>query len=162
MQKAKPSLTARRPGRGGRITSQKAMTLVEVMIAFTVMIAVLCGSLTAMQSGYKAIDTARCSTLAAQIMQSRIEQLRLSNWTALEAEAARGAGYPVAVAGLVPAEAADVAGRFTLTQTVAAVTGRTGIMDISLTVTWTGAGQVSHTRSFLTRYAKNGLYDYYY
>jgi len=165
MQKVRNSLSAHH-GPRRRLKSRAAFTLVEVMISFTIMVAVLCGSLTAMQSGYKAIDTARSSTLAAQIMQSQIERLRLMSWPDIVAEqTTRGHDFEIDIVDeeLVPDMAADVAARFTLKQTIQDVSStRTGIKNVSLTVTWTGVGGTSQSRTFATRYAQNGLYDYYY
>ncbi len=140
--------------------TRAAFTLVEVMMAFTILIAGLCGGLATLQSGFKTIDSARCSTLSAQIMQSQIERLRLLNWA--ELNAAAGANLPVAVADLVPASALDMAGRFTLTQTIATDPARPDMANITLNVAWTGLGGIPQTRSFVTRYAKNGLNDYYF
>lgn len=150
----------KRPGLGRRLRSRAAFTLVEVMIAFTILIAGLCGGLATIQSGLKSIDSARCSTLAAQIMQSQIERLRLLNWTDLSGNI--GENRDVSVTGLVPVSANDIAGRFKLTQTILTDTSRTGIINIQLNVTWTNIGGVVQNRSFVTRYAKNGLYDYYF
>lgn len=149
-----------RPGLSRRLRSRAAFTLVEVMMAFTILIAGICGGLATLQSGFKSIDSARCSTLAAQIMQSQIERLRLLNWTDLNGNL--GSDVTIPVADLVPAAASDIAGRFTLKQTIQPNISRAGIADIQLNVTWTNIGGVTQTRSFVTRYAKNGLYDYYF
>jgi hypothetical protein len=143
-----------------RLRGRAAFTLVEVMMAFTILIAGLCGGLATLQSGFKAIDSARCSTLSAQIMQSQIERLRLLNWTDLTATI--GADVVIPVTELVPASASDMAGRFVLKQTVATDPSRPDIANITLNVTWTGLGNIPHSRNFVTRYAKNGLYDYYF
>jgi Tfp pilus assembly protein PilV len=142
------------------LQGRAAFTLVEVMIAFTILIAGICGGLASLQSGLKTIDSARCSTLSAQIMQSQIERLRLLNWTDLSGQV--GTDVAVPVSELVPASASALAGRFTLTQTIQPDLSRAGIVDIRLNVTWTNLGNLTQTRSFVTRYAKNGLYDYYF
>jgi type II secretory pathway pseudopilin PulG len=165
MQKVRKPLAARPAPR--RLKSRAAFTLVEVMMAFTILIAGICGGLTSLQSGFKAVDSARCSTLAAQIMQSRIEQLRLLNWTAINnpdpVTGYYGENRNVPVDGLVPASAADIAARFKLKQTILATTdGRSGIVNVNLEVEWTGLGNIFHKRSFVTRYSENGLYDYYF
>lgn len=156
----------RRAGLPRRRRSRAAFTLVEVMMAFVILIAGICGGLTTLQSGFKAIDSARCSTLAAQIMQSQIERLRLHNWdnvTSTDATTGFFGEREIPVNALVPVSAADIAGRFTLRQSVQLpADGRTDIVDVTLNVSWTGLGNISHTRSFVTRYAKNGLYDYYF
>ena len=159
MQTARRS-TPPRSGLTRRLRSRAAFTLVEVMMAFTILVVGLCAGLATLQSGFKTVDSARCSTLAAQIMQSQIERLRLLNWTDLTAVA--GTDVTVPVTDLVPSSANDIAGRFTLTQTIQPDPSRTGIVDIRLNVSWTGLGSIRQNRSFATRYAKNGLYDYYF
>ncbi len=150
------------PPRSGlhRARRRAAFTLVEVMIAFTILIVGLCAALATLQSGFKTIDSARCSTLAAQVMQSQIERLRLLDWTDLTSSARADVEIPVT--DLVPTSASDIAGRFTLKQSIQAVPSRSGIVEIRLNVTWKGLGSIPHNRSFSTRYAKNGLYDYYF
>jgi type II secretory pathway pseudopilin PulG len=159
MQNANRPLPTR-SGLRRRLRSRAAFTLIEVMMAFTILIAGLCGGLASLQSGFKSIDSARCSTLAAQIMQSQIERLRLLNWTDLSGNIGTNTAIPVI--DLVPASATDIAGRFTLTQTIQPDPSRSGIVDIKLNVAWTNLGNIPQTRSFVTRYAKNGLYDYYF
>jgi Tfp pilus assembly protein PilV len=157
MQIANGSKFIKGPFKKGR--QQAGFTLAEVMMAFTILVAGICGCLGALQSGYKSVDTARCSTLAAQIMQSQIEKLRLKNWTEINAEL--GANTNIPVSDLVPTDAGDVASRFTLSQTVAADASKVGMLNITLNVTWQGVGSTLHTRSLTTRYSRNGLYDYY-
>jgi hypothetical protein len=149
MQKVRNPLSARH-GPRRRLKSRAAMTLVEVMVAFTIMIAVLCGS-----------DTARSATLAAQIMQCQVENLRLKNWTQLESFVGEKTFTKTELEALLPTSAQDAAGRFTLTQKIAPIAGRTGMMDVTLQVDWTGVGGIRHSRNFVTRYSQSGLYDYY-
>ncbi len=151
---------APRNGLQRRLRSRAAFTLVEVMMAFTILIVGLIAGLSTLQSGFKTVDSARCSTLAAQIMQSQIERLRLLNWT--DHTAVAGTDVAIPVTDLVPSSASDIAGRCTLTQATQPDATRAGIVDIRLNVAWTGIGTSRQTRSFSTRYAKNGLYDYYF
>jgi hypothetical protein len=139
------------------------MTLVEVMAAFFVLILVICGALLTLQSGYKSLDTARCSTLAAQIMQSQIETIRLMNWSALSTAKGAKTLSATELKALLPANAASMSDRFTLTQDIRDDPDHSeNMILITLTVTWSGQGGLSHSRSFVTRYGNNGLYDYYY
>jgi hypothetical protein len=117
------------------------------------------------------VDTARCSTLAAQIMQSQIENLRLANWaylTELNPQPPRTTpclmveNLEVPVRGLLPQSARDVADRFTLRQSIVRGTGaRSNMLDITLVVSWTGQGNLQHTRTYTTRYCENGTHNYY-
>src|SRR3990172_864282 len=60
-------------------------TIVEVLLAVFVMAFALATSLTTLQRGYMALDNARSTTLAAQVVQSTMENLRLQNWSQIAA-----------------------------------------------------------------------------
>lgn len=146
-------------GRSTVGSRKEGFSLVEVMVAFTVLVMCIGGGLVTLTSGYRQLDTARCSTLAAQIMQSRIETLRLMNWTKIQGETSK-TFTTAEMQNLVPTEAADVIKRFTLSQTVALDAVR-NMETIVLKVTWTDQSNLAHERTFSMRYAKNGLYDFY-
>lgn len=131
-------------------------------------------SIVAMQTGFKTIDVARGTTIASQILQSEMERLRMMSWTtltamstAVDSVAPIPAGSP---AGVEKFDGAayfstnpDVAGKYLITRTIAADGSRpTDVLNITISVQWTGYDGRSHTRSFTSMYAKNGLYDYYY
>jgi len=61
----------------------RGFTLVEVAFASFVMAMAIATSLTALQYSYRAIDSARYTTLAGQILQSQMEKLRLLTWAQL-------------------------------------------------------------------------------
>jgi hypothetical protein len=92
-------------------------------------------------------------------MQSEIERLRLMNWTDLSA--LTGADQTVNVANAFSANN-QMASRFTASRTITTSNGRADMLEITITVRWSGANGMQHTRSFMTRYSKNGLYDYFY
>lgn len=146
-----PSQRTRRP------TGDRGFTIIEVAMATFVMLFGISTSLVTMQRGFDSIDTARNITLAAQIMQSEMERIRLLNWASLPATdgnvdlTAFFTGNPT------------LASRFSLARTVDDVAGKVGEMKtITLVVSWTGVTGSPHQRRFVTRYAKDGLYDYYY
>lgn len=139
-------------------------------MAFSVLVLAICGSLTALQKSFSSIDTARCSTLAAEVMQSQVENLRLMKWSVLTAQPQPSHTFTKEeLRKLVPISAADVIDRFTLTQTLqldpayADKSGNPSMMKITLEVTWTGSGggTAQHSRTFTALYAKEGLYNYY-
>lgn len=130
----------------------------------------IASSIIVLQSGFKQIDVARGTTLAAQIIQSEMERLRMMSWTSVSA-LATAAGSPSGQAtGVTVFDGAtyfssnlDIAGRYTITRTVAADSGRPDdIMNITVTVRWQSYDMRWHQRSFTAIYARNGLYDYYY
>lgn len=127
-------------------------------------------SIIAMQSGFKQVDLARGTTLAAQIMQSEMERIRLMSWSGVSAMATAAGSPSGQPTGTTVFDGAtnftsnpEVAGKYTITRTVEADSVRpTDIMNITLQVRWQTYDLRWHQRSFTAIYAKNGLYDYYY
>ena len=139
----------------------------EVMLAAVVMLFGIATSLTTLQFGMRAVDTARNMTLASQIMQSEMEILRLQNWTQIVALDGRAVVDPSTTISVEDGTALDtmldrIAHRFTCVRTVEAISGRADIRLITLYVSWVGVDGRTHLLSFQTRYAKNGLSDYFY
>ena len=91
---------------------QAGFTLIEVCLATFVMIFGIATSLIVMQTGFKALDVARDSTLASQIMQSEIERIRLLPWnntstTAVDSICELPASETVALSTMFTANAMD-------------------------------------------------------
>ena len=146
---------------------QRGFTIVEVMMAAIVMVLGIVTSLTTLQFGMRAVDTARNMTLASQIMQSEMEIMRLQNWSQIIALPASATVDPATTISSGSSTTLDamlntIASRFTCTRTVADIAGRADIKLITLTVTWNGVDGRSHSLTYQTRYAKNGLSDYLY
>ena len=152
----------------------RGFTILEVAIAGGVLALGIATSLTTLQIGLRAVDTARNMTLAGQIMQSEMEILRLQNWAQIVAlQAAQpdaGTAAPIdptttitsGTATALDSTLTTIAGRFTCTRLIADITGRTNIKAITLRVTWNGVDGRTHEARYQTRYAKNGLSDYFY
>lgn len=143
----------------GRPRRTAGFTIAEVSIAASVLAMVIATAIITLQSGYRTIDVARGNTLASQVLQSEMERLRMKSWgdiTAMPAsETFDGATYF--------SSNPDVAGRYSITRTITADSSRPGeVVYINISVTWRSYDNSSHTRSFQSMYAKNGLYDYFY
>ena len=171
------SLQSTEPRRPKR--RRAGFTLVEVALAATVMALVISTSITVLQYGFRAIDTARNTTVAGQVMQSLVEDLRMQTWTNITAlpttltgtlstfDTVSGHIQSGSFTGYSTAESA-VLNRFTITRTVSdksgfAAYGTTTITmkEIVFTILWKGADGRSHTLQYTTYYAKDGLYAYY-
>jgi Tfp pilus assembly protein PilV len=152
-------------------------TIIEVAMASFIMAFGLATSIIVMQSGYMQVDLARGTTLASQIIQSEMERLRLLSWTGistlrtttdnvLPTSNGTTGGNPQGVEVFDGATnfgtSGDIAGKFTVTRTVAVDATRSDIMNITISVRWQTYDLRWHTRSFTAIYAQNGLYDYYY
>jgi Tfp pilus assembly protein PilV len=138
----------------------RAFTLVEVIAALFVMILAIGSSVIALQAGLRSIDYGRRLTLAAQVMQSQTESIRLMSWSNVQALPSTSTTVNI---DSVFAANTSYAKDFSMTIQSVPVTGREDTMrEITLVVNWVGVFGNRHTRTFLTRYCKDGLYDYYY
>lgn len=160
--------------------SRGGLTLVEVMLASLVMILVFVSSVSALQIGFRILDDARMSTLANQIAQSKIENLRLLNWTSIQALQTSSGGtkdllsptneITTILAGIVNTANLN---RFTFFQleilnaedpdsTSTPKATRTNVKTLRVTIRWKGLRQEAHERIYETRYAQDGMFDYDY
>lgn len=131
-------------------------------MAASVMVFGIVSAILVLQTGFRALDTARSTTLASQVIQSEMERIRLLSWSAV---AALPAQETLDLDTLLPSgDTADRIGRrFSVIRTVGDVAGKIGDMrEITLSVTWRGIDGAAHERTTRTHYARNGLYDYYY
>lgn len=159
-------------GSGRRIRATTGFTIIEVALASFVMAFGIATSIIAMQMGFKALDVARDSTLASQIMQSEIERLRLMPWTKITGGAVEPKDSITELAALGTAtvdlttmftSSAAIGAKFTVTRTATLDGTRSSeVCYITVNVAWNSYDGRNHTRSFTTMYSKNGLYDYYY
>src|SRR5688572_25345516 len=145
--------------------SRRGMTMAEVLIAAVLLGFVIMSSLTALSQAYSFTRHARMVTLAGQIVQSVMEDLRLRNFSDLKAYAAQS--QPVSFASTLASERFASAfttgfalnGQFT-TQVASSAT-QLGMISVTLTVTWSEHG-TPFTRSLKTYFGEKGLSDYYY
>lgn len=139
------------PPRAGR----RGFTVLEVMVAAAVMLFGITTAILTLQRGFQALDAARNLTYASQVMQTELERLRLRSWDQLQSlqDAGATAVTVEAVAGL-GGEA------FTCTRTIRDI--RTDMKEITLAATWRGHDGRPQTARLVTRYGRNGLYDYFY
>ena len=143
----------------------QGFTLVEVMMAAFVLVTVLLGTLTGLLQGFAMLDTARNTTLAAQIIQSEIEDLRLQPWDKLPASGGVVLANSIG-SSLDSAEVAALARRFSVTRSITDA-GRTDadgastFKRVTFSISWRDYNNRSHTRSYETALGKNGLSDYF-
>ncbi len=150
------------------LRSRSGFTIVEVAVAAAVMALVIASSILVLQSGFKALDTARKTTLAAQIMQSEMEHIRMLNWSRVQTLMAGSTQIDLSL--IFPQNTVierkiltQMQETFTATRTMAYVTGFSNeVVEITVAITWKGLDGTTHNRSSSTRYCKNGLYAYYY
>lgn len=147
------SASRRRPRLRG--TDQRGFTLIEVMIASIVLVLAITTSITTLQSGLQAVDTARGYTYASQVMQSELERLRLKSWTQMQTLQS-SSDTTVEITPVHGTPAASFVCRRTIRDL------KTDMKEITLESSWRGTDGRPHSARFITRYGKSGLYDYLY
>ena len=141
------------------------MTMSEVLVAAVLLGFVIMSSLTALSQSYGFTRHARMVTLASQIAQSVMEDLRLRNYSELKAYAAQA--QPVSFASTLASErfASSFTTGFSLngnfSTLVASSSGQLGKISVTLTVAWS-EHNVPYSRSLTTYFTEKGLTDYYY
>jgi prepilin-type N-terminal cleavage/methylation domain-containing protein len=140
--------------RRSRLHSKEGFTLVEVLVASVILSMVFVSSIGAMTIGYRLLENARFNTLAAQIIQSEIETLRLMNWSQIST-------LPANEAITIDTALANASvNRFTGNRIVTNV--RANTKAIVVNVQWTAVSGQVHSRRYMTFMGKDGLNDYYY
>lgn len=155
-----------RPFSRSRLRSQRAFTIMEVAMAAAVMALAISTSIVVMSRGFNNLDSARCFSYASQIMQSELEKMRLTKW-------GNGASAGLGTEGVtaystslttLPIDASftsagDVGSRMTMTRIAENV--HTGMIKVTLRISWKAIDGRRLTRSYVTYYGQNGLYDYF-
>jgi len=130
--------------------------LIEVIIAILVLGAVVATTIMAMRTGFSMIQLARDNTMASQILQSEMENLRLMRWqhlSQLEAEEEFQVGDDFDP---------SLAERYRATRRVIEIEGRDEILEVELAIEWTALSGAEHRRVYRTTFTRYGLNDYYY
>jgi type II secretory pathway pseudopilin PulG len=141
------------PRQSNRRSRAAAYTLVEVSVAAAILGLTIASALVTMRMGYAMIEGARDNTLASQILQSEMENLRLMNWAKL-ADLDDGS---FELEGSFQGTAAN---RFSGSRTIE--TPVAGLRQVVLEVTWTSYSGLQRSRRYMTYFSKDGLNDYYY
>jgi type II secretory pathway pseudopilin PulG len=123
-------------------------------MAILVISLVAIGSLTTLTTSFKIIEDSRFNTLAAQVLQSHVENLRLKNWSALTTE------LQSPTFTIPNSDINKNLGQFTGYQSFEET--RTGFRKVTIQVEWVSPNGKIHRRSYTTNFSKNGINDYYY
>ncbi len=131
-------------------------TILEVAMAVAVLALVFISAVTAFQSAFLQLDSARNLSTAAAILHTELEKERMLPWATVS-----DVNYAPAIdSGFTRSPL--LAGRFTLTRTVTTVAGHGGLMvQITLNVRWRGYDGRQLARTVTTYYAQGGLNAYY-
>lgn len=133
-------------------------SLLEVLVASSLMVLVFACVMRSMRLGNNSVETAQITTLASQYLQDEAERIRALNWSAIQA--------------LPNSEYIDVPdhfsiskiaeGEITLKRSVEDISGYPTMKQVSIEATWVSHRGIPSKRKIVMRYAKDGIYDYYY
>ena len=123
-------------------------------MAVMIMSLVFVSSIAALTIGFRVLEDSRMSTLASQVLQSEMENLRLKNWSQISA---LPASEPFTIDTTLDTSSFQ---KFTCTRRITDV--RTDLKQITLVVQWNAMDGKSRVRRYITYMGENGLNDYYY
>jgi Tfp pilus assembly protein PilV len=141
------------------------MTMAEVLIAAVLLGFVIMSSLTALSQSYAFTRHARMVTLAGQVLQSVMEDMRLRNFSDLQAYAAQS--QPVDFTSTLTSEgfSSNFTQGFTISGNfatlVASAPPQLGKISVTFSLSWAENG-VTFRRILITYFGEKGLSDYYY
>lgn len=144
---------------------ERGATIAEVVIAATLLTFVVLGALGSISRSLSLTNQARMVTLSSQVLQSAVEDLRLRNYSVIQAYAAQP--QPVDLTSTITSDM--LASSFTNTMSLSASfttvhpssTTELGLTAVDFTVTWRD-GAVTFRRSARTSFSEKGLSDYIY
>lgn len=141
--------------------SKAGVSMVEVVIAVMVLGMVVASTIMALRTGFTMIQLARDNTMASQILQSEMENLRMMSWTRLNE-------LPDEEEFQVDTQLDhSFVEKFSRTRRITPMNDpsgneRDGIKEVVLEIEWAGATGSTHRRVYRSRFGKEGLNDYYY
>jgi hypothetical protein len=142
------------------------------MAAFILAFAIA-SSIVTIQHGFRLIDAARSTTLASQLLQSQMEDLRMEPSSVIAGWKKRcadeGGAVDLEISNLLPSTTAIQdrlkfieSRNYSLTLLVEDQVGfENEIYNLQLQLSWRGLDGRTYWRSIRTHYTKDGLYDYY-
>ena len=169
-----------------KTNSSGGFTIMEVALAATVLALTLTGMIGVIESGAQVLDLSRKQTIAAQILHSEIDQLRLQSWQTVSGYTISGSAYPTgypASTSLTMASDPTLAKfspivqnwqNLTLTRTVSCIQPSQAnpnpsspypstplLLQVTFTITWTGMTGRTYTRWSTTYVGEYGLSSAY-
>jgi hypothetical protein len=122
--------------------SHRAFTLVEVMMAATILVVGFIGMIQALTIGSEMMATARRQTLATRLLNHYVDKLRVETYATIDALPKTSTLIGSSVSSepafddefVTPVSASGAV--FRLHRAIAAVSGSSDLLDVTLTVTW--------------------------
>jgi len=142
-----------------------ATTLVETLIAVSIIAVMGAGIISSINYGLFIMRIARENQRATQIMLERLEVLRLYNWQQVTNTGFVPTTFTEAYDPTAPTNNQGIVYYGTLNISSPVFSGTTPsyahfMRQFTITLRWTNAGTVSHTRTLTTYVSKDGVQNY--
>ncbi len=144
-----------------------AVTLIEVVMASAVIATLGAGIISSINYGLFAMRITRENQRATQVMLERLESIRLYNWDQVTNAGFVPTSFTEAYDPSAPTNAQGIIyyGTMTVDSPVfssASPSYAPMMRQFTVTLQWTNAGILPHTRTFTTYVAKDGMQNYVY
>jgi prepilin-type N-terminal cleavage/methylation domain-containing protein len=151
------------------VRGQAAFSLVEVMVSMAVVSILFVALYAGISSGFGVVSVARENLRATQVLQDKIEEVRLYNWDQITSFGSSGSFIPTMFTepyyppGSSGADAGFVySGTLLITNAPIADSGYSNDLRLfTVSVTWTN-GNVRRERNLSTLISRHGLQNYIY
>gem|GEM_PF-5959249 len=146
--------------------AETGMSLVEVLIASTLLGFVMMTTLTTVSYSLSTLRMARNTTRLHEYMNSYVEELRVHPYADIQALAALPQPVNMATAITTESMSAVLPANVTASGNFSTVNVSTptemGMIALELTMTWTESSGLVRTKKIYTTFSQNGLSDQYY
>lgn len=129
------------------------MTLAELAVASAVMVLVLISTLGVLGRSFRYVADMRRASQASQILQQKMEDLRLLTWTQLQA-------LPSTFSD--PGDTNNLYRGTIATSTYTSFSGTPTVMEVSLSLTWTNTASRAVTNRLTSLIGYGGVNQYFF
>jgi len=144
----------------GRCAARRAFTLVEVMVGMMILAVGIASLYLGLSQGFAVIQTARENLRATQILQEKMETIRLFDWNQITTGPSRtnftASFYPLATSG---SQGIAYTGTRIITNAPVTESYSNDLRLIIFQLTWT-SGDVQRQREMRTLVSQYGLHNY--
>lgn len=140
------------------------LTLLEVVIAMSVLSILFASIFTVLGRGVDTVESFRDRTRVAQIMQNRVETLRAYRWaTFLSEVGARTLYFDSESVAITETPTTPPYGweSFRMEERIEPRSGKPGQFEMTLTAFWTPPGRTEQSDVFVTYFYEEGLNKFY-
>jgi prepilin-type N-terminal cleavage/methylation domain-containing protein len=145
----------------------RGMTLTEVVMATGIIAITGAGVISSINYGLCIMRVARENQRATQVMLEKLEAIRLYNWTQVTNTGFIPTNFSATYDPTAPVNSQGTVYYGTMSISVPAWVGSTpnysaNMRQFSVTLNWTNAGGIRHSRSLSTYVGLNGIQNYVY